>query len=61
MKRVAVVAAAEAEKRGYIVIAPAAPDEGLFFQDGDRLETLVGANAARLFDGFEETRQGCRR
>ena len=162
---------AEAEKRGYIVIAPAAPDEGLFFQDGDhvfpdfldlilkdykiqdgkfhiagpsnggiaalhlaaaapsyylsvtafpgymweptsakllaisnmcvfmyvgeddeymwhdemaeevrflrtkgtvarytvekgqphRLDTLAGANAARLFDGFEETRQGCRR
>src|SRR5262252_7710451 len=24
----------EAEKRGYIVIAPAAPDEGLFFEDG---------------------------
>jgi poly(3-hydroxybutyrate) depolymerase len=26
-----------------------------------RLETLAGANAARLFDGFEETRNGCRR
>ena len=26
-----------------------------------RLETLAGANAARLFDGFEETKQGCRR
>jgi poly(3-hydroxybutyrate) depolymerase len=24
-----------------------------------RLETLAGANAARLFDGFEETRNGC--
>jgi len=24
-----------------------------------RLETLAGANAGRLFDGFEETRQGC--
>jgi poly(3-hydroxybutyrate) depolymerase len=24
-----------------------------------RLETLAGANAARLFDGFEETRRGC--
>ncbi len=24
-----------------------------------RLETLAGANAARLFDGFEETRKGC--
>ena len=28
---------AEAEKRGYIVIAPAAPDGQLFFQDGDRI------------------------
>jgi poly(3-hydroxybutyrate) depolymerase len=27
----------EAEKRGYIVIAPAAPDGDLFFQDGDRI------------------------
>jgi poly(3-hydroxybutyrate) depolymerase len=26
-----------------------------------RLETLAGANAARLFDGFEETRKGCSR
>lgn len=24
-----------------------------------RLETLAGANAGRLFDGFEETKQGC--
>jgi predicted peptidase len=24
-----------------------------------RLETLAGANAGRLFDGFEETRKGC--
>jgi len=24
-----------------------------------RLETLAGANAARLFDGFEETKRGC--
>ena len=24
-----------------------------------RLETLAGANAARLFDGFEETKKGC--
>ena len=24
-----------------------------------RLETLAGVNAARLFDGFEETRKGC--
>ena len=24
-----------------------------------RLETLAGANAVRLFDGFEETRKGC--
>ena len=28
---------AEAEKRGYIVIAPAAPDDQLFFQDGARI------------------------
>jgi poly(3-hydroxybutyrate) depolymerase len=28
---------AEAEKRGYIVIAPAAPDDDLFFEDGDRI------------------------
>jgi predicted peptidase len=28
---------AEAEKRGYIVVAPAAPDGDLFFQDGDRI------------------------
>jgi len=27
----------EAEKRGYIVVAPAAPDGDLFFQDGDRI------------------------
>jgi polyhydroxybutyrate depolymerase len=28
---------AEAEKRGYIVIAPAAPDGDLFFEDGDHI------------------------
>ena len=28
---------AEAEKRGYIVVAPAAPDGLLFFQDGDHI------------------------
>ncbi len=28
---------AEAEKRGYIVIAPAAPDGQLFFEEGDRI------------------------
>jgi polyhydroxybutyrate depolymerase len=27
----------EAEKRGYIVVAPAAPADGLFFQGGDRI------------------------
>jgi poly(3-hydroxybutyrate) depolymerase len=27
----------EAEKRGYIVVAPAAPDGDLFFEDGDRI------------------------
>jgi len=26
-----------------------------------RLETLAGANAGRLFDGFEETKRGCRK
>lgn len=34
---------AEAEKRGYIVVAPAAPDGQLFFEDG-----------ARIFPGFLE-------
>ncbi|HEX5419750.1 MAG TPA: alpha/beta hydrolase-fold protein [Gammaproteobacteria bacterium] len=28
---------AEAEKRGYIVVAPAAPEEGLFFEGGARI------------------------
>src|SRR5260370_31651985 len=28
---------AEAEKRGYIVIAPAAPDDDLFFEEGARI------------------------
>jgi poly(3-hydroxybutyrate) depolymerase len=28
---------AEAEKRGYIVVAPAAPDGGLFFEEGARI------------------------
>ena len=28
---------AEAEKRGYIVVAPAAPDDDLFFEGGDRI------------------------
>ena len=28
---------AEAEKRGYIVVAPAAPDDELFFDDGARI------------------------
>jgi poly(3-hydroxybutyrate) depolymerase len=28
---------AEAEKRGYIVVAPAAPDGELFFEDGARI------------------------
>ena len=27
----------EAEKRGYIVVAPAAPGDDLFFEDGDRI------------------------
>ena len=38
---------AEAEKRGYIVVAPAAPDDQLFFEDGARifpefLKTILG-------------------
>jgi dipeptidyl aminopeptidase/acylaminoacyl peptidase len=28
---------AEAEKRGYIVVAPAAPEDDLFFEEGDRI------------------------
>lgn len=28
---------AEAEKRGYIVVAPAAPDDQLFFEEGERI------------------------
>jgi predicted esterase len=28
---------AEAEKRGYIIVGPAAPDDDLFFDDGDRI------------------------
>src|SRR3977135_3852905 len=43
---------AEAEKRGYIVVAPAAPDDDLFFGEGDRifpefLKMLVVANKIR--------------
>ena len=26
-----------------------------------RIETLAGANAGRLFDNFEATKQGCKR
>ena len=26
-----------------------------------RMETLTGANAGRLFDGFEETKKGCKK
>ena len=38
---------AEAEKRGYIVVAPAAPDDQLFFEDGARIfpEFLKGIQA----------------
>ena len=38
---------AEAEKRGYIVVAPAAPDGDLFFEDGARIfpEFLKGIQA----------------
>ena len=45
---------AEAEKRGYIVIGPAAPDGDLFFYDGDRifpefLDNILAAH--RIEDG----------
>jgi poly(3-hydroxybutyrate) depolymerase len=41
---------AEAERRGYLVVAPAAPDGELFFQGGERvfpefLETFLASNA----------------
>jgi predicted peptidase len=44
---------AEAEKRGYIVIGPAAPDGDLFFYDGDRIfpEFLDNILAAHKIDG----------
>jgi predicted peptidase len=43
----------EAEKRGYIVIGPAAPDGDLFFYDGDRIfpEFLDNIRAAHKIDG----------
>jgi len=44
---------AEAEKRGYIVIGPAAPDGDLFFYDGDRIFPAFFDNilAAHKIDG----------
>ena len=44
---------AEAEKRGYIVIGPAAPDGDLFFYDGDRIfpEFLDNILAAHKIEG----------
>jgi pimeloyl-ACP methyl ester carboxylesterase len=44
---------AEAERRGYIVIGPAAPDGDLFFYDGDRIfpEFLDNIRAAYKIDG----------
>ena len=45
---------AEAERRGYIVVAPAAPDGALFFQDGARIypEFLQGILANyKIVDG----------
>ena len=44
---------AEAEKRGYIVLGPAAPDGDLFFYDGDRIfpEFLDNILAAHKIDG----------
>jgi pimeloyl-ACP methyl ester carboxylesterase len=43
----------EAERRGYIVIGPAAPDGDLFFYDGDRIfpEFLDNLLAAHKIDG----------
>jgi len=43
----------EAEKRGYIVIGPAAPDGDLFFYDGDRIfpEFFDNIRAAYKIDG----------
>ena len=35
---------AEAEKRGYIVVAPAAPDDQLFFEDGVPVQHTPPAN-----------------
>ncbi|HEY3517319.1 MAG TPA: alpha/beta hydrolase-fold protein [Gammaproteobacteria bacterium] len=44
---------AEAERRGYIVIGPAAPDGDLFFYDGDRIfpEFLDNIRTAFKIDG----------
>ena len=44
---------AEAERRGYIVVAPAAPDGDLFFHDGDRIfpEFLDNILAAHKIEG----------
>jgi pimeloyl-ACP methyl ester carboxylesterase len=44
---------AEAEKRGYIVVGPAAPDGDLFFYDGDRIfpEFFDNILAAYKIDG----------
>jgi polyhydroxybutyrate depolymerase len=44
---------AEAERRGYIVIGPAAPDGDLFFYDGDRIfpEFLDNLLAAHKIEG----------
>jgi polyhydroxybutyrate depolymerase len=44
---------AEAERRGYIVIGPAAPDGDLFFYDGDRIfpEFLDNILAAHKIEG----------
>ena len=52
---------AEAEKRGYIVVAPAATLARYTVEKDQphRLDTLAGVNAGRLFDGFEETKKGC--
>ena len=41
--------------RAYGAVARYSVEEG----QPHRLETLAGANAARLFDGFEEAGKGC--
>jgi hypothetical protein len=49
---------AEAEKRGYIVVAPAAPDDQLFFEDGARIfPKFLTMILADYPSGLQDTRQ----